>query len=91
MAKDLLYVSGQRKRDEIADYLRTIAEKLEMGEPLSLSSGDQQVETHVPEYADFTVHVTEERSFRSRNGTTSLALDIAWSGDHDQTAEFHID
>lgn len=90
MAKDLLHVTGQRERSEIASYLRKIAEKLEMGEPLSLSSGDQQVELQMPEYADFTVHVTEERTFRSKHGTTTLALDVTWSEDQDRPADFSI-
>ncbi len=90
MAKDLFHVKDRRDRAEIAAYLRQIAEKLEAGDPVTLSTGEQSVELVLPEYADFEVQVEEERSFRSRNGVTSLEMEIKWSDDQDEPRDLEI-
>lgn len=92
MAKDLFHIENMRSRGEIAAYLRQIADKLDHGEPLTLRSGNQEVELQLPDRAEFEVKVEQEQSFRGKKGETSLELDIEWdaSGERIEEEGFEI-
>lgn len=65
------YMSG----DEIAEYLREIADKIEQEETIGIESGDQKVSVDTDKRKEFEVKIEEE------NGEVSLELEIEFGED----------
>lgn len=74
MEKTLLKFEKKMNGDEIAGYLRNVAEKLEKGEKLELESGGQKVSLETDREAEFEVKVEREE----KSGEESLELEIEW-------------
>ena len=72
MEKVLFEVEEKMSNQEIAEYLKNIAEKLEKGQEIKLESGDQSVQLDTDRPAEFEIKVEEE------NGEESLELEIEW-------------
>lgn len=61
MPKEVLFESeSDRSREEIASYLRTVAEKLEQGDTITLTSGTESVTMEPPARATFEVKAERE-------------------------------
>lgn len=75
MERTLLETEEKKDRDSVAAYLRQLADRLESGDPVTLSGGGQDVELDVPEVVEFEVKVEEDA------GETSLELEIEWNSD----------
>ncbi|ELZ66408.1 amphi-Trp domain-containing protein [Haloferax sp. Atlit-10N] len=61
MPEEVLFKSENRQaRAEIASYLRTVADKLDAGEPITLKSGDQTVTMEPPASPTFEVKAERE-------------------------------
>lgn len=66
-------------RATIADYLRSVADKLESGDSLTLSSGDQSVTLNPPGRVTFEVKAEREWSRgRKSSGELSVEFELEW-------------
>ncbi|MFB6071588.1 MAG: amphi-Trp domain-containing protein [Halobacterium sp.] len=78
MPEEVLFESEVRqRRTEVADYLRTVAEKLEAGGSLTLSAGDQSVTLDPRETVDFEVKAEEETEAGSPP-ERSVEFELEW-------------
>lgn len=64
-------------RKTIADYLRSVADKLEAGGSLTLESGDQSITLEVPERLTFEVEAEREGP-RGGPGELSVEFELEW-------------
>ncbi|WP_135663893.1 amphi-Trp domain-containing protein [Halorhabdus rudnickae] len=64
-------------RAEIASYLRTVADNLEAGDPISLSAGDQSVTMDPPERPTFEVKAEREGP-ADAPGELSVEFELEW-------------
>ena len=76
MEEVLFETERVQSRGEIADLLRTVADRLDEGEPLSLSSGNDSVTVDVPSQAEFEVKVERERE--SGSSELSVEFELEW-------------
>lgn len=73
MSKTLLKTEARMNRSEIAERIRTIADRLEEG-TIELSSATDSVELHPPETAELEIKVEEES-----DGELSLEIEVEWN------------
>ncbi|WP_336344954.1 amphi-Trp domain-containing protein [Halalkalicoccus ordinarius] len=72
MPEEVLFETERsHSREEIATYLRSVADKLDDGGDLTLSSGDESVELAVPDRPTFEV-----KAERETNGSTELSVEF---------------
>ncbi len=64
-------------RAEIAAYLRSVADSLEAGTPITLKSGKQEVTVDPPNRVTFEVEVEREGP-RLGSGELSLEFELEW-------------
>lgn len=77
MAEEVLFKAEQsRSRSEIAQYLRTVADKLEGDGELSLSTGGESVELSVPERPTFEIKA--EREVEGNETELSVEFELEW-------------
>ncbi|MCU4752851.1 amphi-Trp domain-containing protein [Halobacteria archaeon AArc-curdl1] len=87
MPEEILFkFEQQMSTDEIADYLRSVADRIESGEPLSLESGTESVTMDVP--ANPTFEIKAERETSSSGGTPELSVEfeLEWDEGADNEA-----
>ena len=61
MPEEVLFKSeSQMNREAVADYLRTVADRLEGGGSMTLSAGGDSVTMEVPDSAEFEVKAERE-------------------------------
>lgn len=77
MEETLLETESMQRRDEIAAYLRQLADNLENSGPVTVTAGDQDVELTVPNQAEFEISV--EREHEDDETETSIELEIEWT------------
>ncbi|WP_336023907.1 amphi-Trp domain-containing protein [Halobellus salinisoli] len=78
MPEEVLFKSESRQsRAEIATYLRSVADKLESGEPVTLSAGDQSVTMEPPAQPTFEVKAEREGP-TGAPGELSIELELEW-------------
>lgn len=76
--EETLFVTERRQsRVEIASHLRSVADKLDAGEPVTLSNGADSVTLEVPEQAEFEVKA--ERETGDGEPELSLEFEIEWN------------
>lgn len=76
MAEEVLFeAESTRSRTDVAAYLRTVADRLEDGDSLSLSAGDQSVTLDPPETVEFEVKAERE------DGERSVEFEVEWDED----------
>lgn len=79
MPEEVLFETERRHdRTDIAAYLRNVADKLDSGEPIAFSAGDQSVELDPPARPTFEVKVERETSRGSSKGELSIELELEW-------------
>lgn len=79
MPEKVLFESeSTQSREEIADYLRAVADKLSAGEAVTLSGGGDTVTLEVPDRPTFEVKAERETDSGGRNPEKSLELEIEW-------------
>ena len=82
MAETVLFESERMSElSEVAAYLRTVADKLDAGEPVTLEAGDESVTLDPPGTVEFEVKAEHEGP--EGNGELSLELELEW----DETSE----
>jgi amphi-Trp domain-containing protein len=79
MPEEVLFKSeSPQNRAEIASYLRSIADKLDDGESVTLSAGEQSVTLNVPAQPTFEVKAERETSSGGGPAELSLELELEW-------------
>jgi len=83
MPEEVLFKSESRQsRAEIATYLRSVADKLESGEAITLSAGNESVTMEPPAQPTFEVKAEREGPTGSP-GELSIELELEWDEDGD--------
>lgn len=78
MVEEVLFKSEQSySREQIADYLRTVADRLEQGEGITLRAGDDEVSMDPPQRATFEVKAEREGP-ADGPGELSVEFEIEW-------------
>jgi amphi-Trp domain-containing protein len=78
MPEQVLFESEtDQSRAEIASYLRSVAERLEQGEPVTLTSGSDSVTMEPPARPTFEIKAEREGP-TDGPGELSLELEIEW-------------
>lgn len=91
MPEDVLLKSEQRmSREDIASYLRTVADKLETGESVTLKAGGDSVTLDLPSRPTFEVKAEREGP---ENGPKELSIEfeLEWPEDGDDGGELEIE
>lgn len=79
MPEEVLFKSeSPQSRDEIASYLRSVAEKLEQGGSITLKAGTESVTMDPPARPTFEVKAERETDSSGGNAEQSLELEIEW-------------
>ena len=79
MPEEVLFEDERRQdREEIAAYLRAVAEKLDGGEPITLSAGERSVTVDPPTRPTFEVKVERETARGASAGELSIELELEW-------------
>ena len=89
MAEEVLFETESRQTGaDVAAYLRTVAEKLELGERIQLSAGEDSVTVDPPADVEFEVKVEREGTEKS------LELELEWDesgGDRDTGGSLQVE
>jgi amphi-Trp domain-containing protein len=81
MPEEVLFESeSAQSREAIASYLRSVADKLESGEAVTLSAGDQSVTMEPPAQPTFEVKAEREGP-TDAPGELSIEFEIEWDED----------
>ncbi|WP_436910368.1 amphi-Trp domain-containing protein [Halosimplex marinum] len=72
----------QLTRTNVAAYLRTVADRLETGEPLTLETGSDSITVDVPREVEFEVKIEREGPADGA-GELGLELELEWDEDAD--------
>lgn len=96
MPEEVLFEFEQRmERGEIADYLRTVADSLENGDPISLEAGGESVTMTPPTRPTFEIKAERETSSSAPNkpGELGLEFELEWTEGDDEsgTGELSIE
>jgi amphi-Trp domain-containing protein len=82
MPEEILFESERRtSRDEVAEYLRTVADRLDAGEGVTLSAGDESVTLDPPAEVEFEVKAEREGAAGHRE--LSVEFELEWPEDAD--------
>ncbi|WP_435333426.1 amphi-Trp domain-containing protein [Haloarchaeobius sp. TZWWS8] len=93
MPEEVLFKTESRKsRADIAALLRTVADKLEAGDSITLSAGDQSVTLDPPAQPTFEIKAERETSRGATEGELSVEFELEWDerdegGDADVSVE----
>lgn len=83
MPEEVLFKTEQsHSREEIATYLRSVADRLDGSGDLTLSSGGDSVELAIPDRPTFEV-----KAERETNGSTELSVEFELEWKEGQDAE----
>ncbi|WP_049921175.1 amphi-Trp domain-containing protein [Halopiger djelfimassiliensis] len=81
MPEEVLFESeSDQTREEIASYLRTVAEKLERGDAVTLKSGSESVTMEPPARPTFEVKAEREGPVDGA-GELSIEFELEWDED----------
>ena len=91
MPEEVLFsTESTESRAAIADYLRTVADRLEAGGPMTLAAGAEEVSLDPP--ASLTFEVKAERETGSGPAELSVEFELEWDeGAGDEDADLRID
>ena len=91
MAEEVLFeTETTEERASIAESLRSVAEKLEAGEPITLAAGGESITLDVPPQATFEVKA--ERETGSGPDEFSVEFEIEWDeGDSETDGSLSIE
>jgi amphi-Trp domain-containing protein len=81
MPEEVLFESERvMQTTDVAGYLRTVAEKLEGGEAITLSAGDEELTMSPPGQVEFEVKAEREGPANGR-GELSVEFELEWDED----------
>ncbi len=85
MPEEVLFEEERTEpREAIAEYLRTVADRLDAGEPITFS-GDRSVTVDPPARPTFEVKVEREHDANETQGELSIELEIEWDENGEST------
>ena len=92
MPEEVLFEAERRQdRAAIADYLRTVADRLDDGQPITLGAGDRSVTVEPSARPTFEVKVERETARGESAGELSVEFEIEWDetdeGADEETAD----
>jgi len=94
MPEEVLFESEQYvDRGDVASYLRTVANRLDAGEPVSLDGGGQSITVSPPSTVEFEVKVEREGP-SGGPGELALELELEWdenAPEHEETGGLAIE
>ncbi|TYL37612.1 amphi-Trp domain-containing protein [Natronococcus pandeyae] len=83
------------ERDEIANYLRTVADSIDSGDDISLEAGDESVTMSPPARPTFEIKAERETSSSGGPAELSVEFELEWDegdeGDGDGSGELRIE
>ena len=80
MPEEVIFESEERiTREDVAAHLRVVADRLEAGEPLTLSSGGDELELAVPATTTFEVKAERETSKSGGPAELSVEFELEWT------------
>jgi len=86
MPEEVLFnVESTQSRDEIASYLRNVAEKLEQGESITLKAGAESVTMDPPARPTFEVKAEREGP-TDGPGELSIEFELEWDENNESAA-----
>ena len=90
MPEEVLFESeSTQSREEIASYLRQIADRLDGGESITLSAGDQSVTMTPPTRPTFEVKAEREGP-TDGPGELSIEFELEWDENGEEGGELEI-
>ena len=84
MEEVLFKTESMQSRAEIAESLRTVADRLDDGGEVTFSAGNQSQTLSVPARAEFEIKVEREQS-KSGPAELSIELELEWDEGADET------
>lgn len=91
MPEEVLFeTESAMSREEIASYLRRVADNLESGKPITLRAGEQSVTLEPPGRPTFEVKVEREGATGER-GEVSVEFELEWKEGGDGGAGLEIE
>jgi amphi-Trp domain-containing protein len=92
MPEEVLFeVERTQDRAEIADMLRSVADKLDAGESITLTAGDQSVTMDPPARPTFEIKAERETSSGGGPGELSIEFELEWDENGDGDAPVDIE
>ncbi|MFD1646181.1 amphi-Trp domain-containing protein [Haloarchaeobius litoreus] len=96
MPEEVLFkTEAMRTRADVAEYLRTVADKLDGGGSLTLTAGSDSVTMDPPERVEFEVKAERETSKGASEGELSIEFELEWdegqSGGTGDTSDLAIE
>lgn len=95
MPEEVLFKFERRMgRDEIADYLRTVADSLESGGSIALEAGGESVTMTPPDRPTFEIKAERETSSSAPEGPGEMGLEfeLEWrEGERESGGELSIE
>jgi amphi-Trp domain-containing protein len=76
---------------EVAEYLRTVADRLESGEEFTLDAGTESVTLTPPSRFEFEVEVERQTLDSGGPGEIELEFELEWDEDADDTGDLTIE
>ena len=90
MPEEVLFESEQRHtREQIASHLRSVADKLDAGDPVTLQAGDDSVTLDVPSRPTFEVKAEREGPTDGPK-ELSIEFELEWPENGDGGGELEI-
>lgn len=91
MPEEVLFETESRKtRADVADYLRTVADRLDDGEALTFRAGEETVTVDPPGAVDFEVKV-EREGVADAPGELSAEFELEWDENGGETGDLAIE
>lgn len=78
-------------RAEIATYLRTVADRLDAGETITFTGGEQSIELKVPARPVFEVKVERESASGGQPDELSIEFELEWNEGSGEGGELSIE
>jgi amphi-Trp domain-containing protein len=92
MPEETLFTFEQdMDRAAVAQYLRTVADRLESGDEFTLSAGGESVTLAVPGRIEFEVEVERETSKSGTSTEIELEFELEWDEDAVESDGLNID
>ncbi|UWG48442.1 Uncharacterized protein HSRCO_2172 [Halanaeroarchaeum sp. HSR-CO] len=89
MPEEVLFVTESRQsRSDVAEYLRAVADRLEAGDSVSLTSGENSITLDPPETVEFEVKA--ERETGDGAPELSVEFELEWN-ENGETADESLD
>ena len=91
MPEEVIFESEERTtREDVAAHLRAVADRLDEGEPLRLSSGGDELELDVPSTTTFEVKAERETSDSGGPAELSVEFELEWREGDEETGGFSV-